>query len=136
VRALVLGLSLGAVSAQAGDVKVPAQAEVVFASTRPGTVDPALAPMQAKLGARVKYLTLRSVSTTRLELSAARSTLSLPNRKTAELTLVHVKDNVAQVKVKLPPLDATYSLGKEKSLYVQAGPHEGGELWLVVSQPR
>ena len=29
--------------------------------------------------------------------------VALPNHKTAELTLVHVKDNVAQVKVKLPP---------------------------------
>jgi hypothetical protein len=92
--------------------------------------------MQAKLGARVKYLTLKALSSTRLELSRAGSSVALPNHKTAELTLVHVKDNVAQVKVRLPPLDATYSLGKEKSLYVQAGPHEDGELWLVVSQPQ
>lgn len=138
-RAVVLSLVLAAAATPAlaaDDQKVPAQAEVVFASTRPGAVDPALASMQVKLGKRVKYLTLRSLSSRRLELSRAGSAVELPNHKTAELTLVHVKDNVAQVKVKLPPLDATYSLGKERALYVQAGPHEDGELWLVVSQPR
>jgi hypothetical protein len=136
VRALALAAALAAAAAQADGERVPAQAQVVFASTRPGVVEPALAPMQAKLGARVKYLTLRSLSSTRLELSQARSSVGLPNQKTAELTLVRVKDNVAQVQVRLPPLDATYSLGKDKSLYVQAGPHDGGDLWLVVSQPR
>jgi hypothetical protein len=43
---------------------------------------------------------------------------------------------VAQVHVKVPPLDATYSLGKGKSLFVQAGVYEAGELWLVISQPK
>jgi len=137
LRPLALALSVSASAALAADEqKVPAQADVVFASTRPGVVEPALAPMQAKLGKRVKYLTLKSLSSTRLQLSRTTSSLPLPNQKTAELTLVHVKDNVAQVKVKLPPLDATYSLGKDRALYVQAGSHEDGELWLVVSQPR
>jgi hypothetical protein len=136
VRALVLGATLVSAFAQAEEARVPAQAEVVFASIQPGTVEAALAPMQAKLGARVKYLTLTSVSSTKLQLSSTRSTVRLPNGKTAELTLLRLKDNVAQVQVKLPPLDVTYSLGKEKSFYVQAGPHGAGELWLVVSQPR
>jgi hypothetical protein len=84
----------------------------------------------------VKYLTLKSLSSRRLELGAASSRVELPNHKVAELRLVALKQNVAQVKVTLPPMDTTYSLGKEKSLYIQAGPHQTGELWLVLSQPR
>lgn len=135
MRALTAGLILLA-SAAAAEDKVPVQAEVVFASKAPGGVEPALAPMHAKLGARVNYLTLRLVSSRRVELGAARAPVELPNHKVAELQLVALKQNVAQVKVKVPPVDATYSLGKEGSLYIQAGPHLGGELWLVLSQPK
>ncbi len=116
--------------------KVPVQADVVFASKDPGGVDPALAPMQATLGARVKYLTLKSLSSRRVELAASAVKVELPNHKVAELQLVALKQNVAQVKVKVPPVDATYSLGKERSLYIQAGHHQNGELWLVLSQPK
>jgi hypothetical protein len=137
VRALGAGFALLATVAAAED-KVPVQAEVVFASTQPGGVDPSLEPMRATLGARVKYLTLKGLSSRRLELSGtgAHARVELPNHKVAELRLVSVAKNVAQLKVKVPPLDATYSLGKEKSLYIQAGPHQGGELWLVLSQPK
>jgi hypothetical protein len=99
-------------------------------------VDPSLAAMQVTLASRVKYQTLKKVSAVKLELSAAPSNVPLPNAKTAEVTLLRLKDNVAQVRVKVPPVDATYSLGKDKSLYVQAGAHEGGDLWLVLSQPK
>lgn len=135
VVALPFVLVLAAGPAAAEDT-VPVQADVVFASKEPGVVEPALAPMQATLGARVKYLTMKRLTTKRLELGAATSRVELPNRKVAELQLVALSKNVAQVKVKVPPLDATYSLGKEKSLYLQAGTHEQGDLWLVLSQPR
>lgn len=136
VAVLVLASALWSSLAFADDKKVPVQAEVVFASTQPGSVDPTLAPMQTTLGARVKYLTLKKLSSHKLELSAAGSPLELPNKKQAVLTLVALKENVAQLHVKVPPLDATYSLGKEKSLFVQAGAMDGGELWLVLSQPK
>ncbi len=131
------GAVLLAGAAHAQDKKVPVQAEVVLASTKAGGgVDPALAAMQTTLGARVKYLSMKKVSAQKLELHATPSLVALPNGKAAELSLVALKENVAQVKVKVGPLDTTYSLGKEKSLFVQAGPHDGGDLWLVLSQPK
>jgi hypothetical protein len=135
LKGVLFVLVLGA-PAYADDKKVPVQAEVVVASTQAGAVDPALAPMQLTLATRVKYRSMHKVSSVRLELSAAPSSVALPNQKVAEVTLLGVKDNVAQLRLKVPPLDATYSLGKEKSLYVQAGPHAGGDLWLVLSQPK
>jgi hypothetical protein len=136
-NAVAVGLALTACCALADEKKVHAHADIVFASKESGAVDPSLAPMQETLSARVKYLTLKKLSSHQLELSAAVSKVSLPNQKTAELTLISLsKDNVAQVHVKVPPLEATYSLGKGKSLFVQAGVHEAGELWLVISQPK
>lgn len=134
MRATLLALALAS-SAWAEDKKVAVQAEVVLASKEAGQVDTALVPMQTALASRVKYLSLKSLRTVRLELTSAPTPLALANQKTAELSVVAIKDNVAQVKVKVPPVDATYSLGRDKSLYVQAGAHAGGDLWLVLSQP-
>lgn len=134
MRAVGLAVALLAPVALAEDT-VPLQAGVVFASSEPGDVEPALASMQATLAARIHYQTLKSLSTLRLDLRAEPARIDLPNAKVAELRLVALKAHVAQVAVKLPPLGATYSLGKERALYIQAGPYQGGELWLVLSQP-
>ena len=120
----------------AAEPSVSVQAEVVFASTKEGTVEPDLQKMQQTLGAKVKYLTLKKVAAQKLELSVKPQSVALPNTRTAEISLQGVKENVATVRVKLAPADATYTLGREKSLYLQAGPHDGGDLWLVLSQPK
>jgi hypothetical protein len=116
--------------------KVPVKADVVYAATAAGTVEPELKAMQATLAERVKYGTLKTLSTRRLELTSKASPVELPNKKTAELTVETLKDDVATVKVKLPPAEATYKLARGKSLYLQGGAHEGGELWLVLSMPK
>lgn len=115
---------------------VAVQADVVFASTAPGKVDPSLAKMQETLGAKVKYLTLEKRSSQKLQVSNRGVTVALPNGKVAELTLEALKDGVATLRVKLAPTDATYSLARDKSFYLQGGSHEGGDLWLVLSQPK
>ncbi len=120
----------------AAEPSVSVQAEVVFASTKEGIVEPDLQKMQQTLGAKVKYLTLKKVAAQKLELSVKPQSVALPNTRTAEISLLGVKENVATVRVKLAPADATYTLGREKSLYLQAGPHDGGDLWLVLSQPK
>ncbi len=71
-----------------------------------------------------------------LAVSNRGATVALPNGKAASLTLEALKDGVATLRVKLPPTDATYSLAKDKSFYLQGGAHEGGDLWLVLSQPK
>jgi hypothetical protein len=57
----------------------------------------------------------------------------LPNNKAATLTLLTVKGSQSQVSVSLPPLHTTYTLGREGSVYLQAGPHANGVLILVLT---
>ena len=59
--------------------------------------------------------------------------MRLPNAKTATLTLLSVKGSQSQVSVSLPPLQTTYTLGREGSVYLQAGPHANGVLILVLT---
>ena len=121
----------------AAEPSVPVQAEVVHATTAAGTVDPSLVKMRDAMASRVKYQGMKKLDAKKLELVANKPQLvSLPNQKVAELTLQSVKDDVATLKVKLPPTEAVYTLGREKSLYLQGGAHDGGDLWLVLSQPR
>lgn len=136
-RTLTGAVVLLSLTTLAAEPAVPVQADVVFASTAAGTVDPALAKMREAMASKVKYLTMKKLDSKKLELLQNKPQLvALPNQKQAELTLQALKENVATVKVKLPPTEAVYSLGRDKSLYVQGGAHEGGELWLVVSQPK
>jgi hypothetical protein len=127
-------LSVSALAFAEGSVSV--QADVVFASTASGKVDPSLVKMQETLGSKVKYLTLEKRSSQKLAVDTKGSSVVLPNGKTASLSLEGLKSGVATLRVKLPPTDATYSLAKDKSFYLQGGPHEGGDVWLVLSQPR
>lgn len=130
--ALVLALPV-----LAAEPSVPVQADVVFASTAAGTVDPSLVKMRDAMASKVKYLTMKKLDSKKFELLKDKvQSLTLPNKKTAELTLKDLKDNVATLKLQVAPTEAVYSLGRDKSLYFQGGTHEGGDLWLVVSQPR
>ena len=120
----------------AAEPTVSVQADVVFASQAKGEVDPALVEMQKTLAAKVNYQTLKKLSTKTLVLSAKPTALELPNKKTAEVSLESLKKDVATVHLKLHPTEATYTLARDKSLYLQAGDHEAGQLWLVLSQPK
>ncbi|MFT3711839.1 MAG: hypothetical protein QM817_29725 [Archangium sp.] len=121
----------------AADPTVPVQADVVFASTAAGAIDPALQKMHDALAAKVKYTTMKKVESKKLELVKDQpQSVSLPNKKVAEVTLQGVAQNVATLKVKLPPTEATYTLAKDKALYLQGGAHDTGEVWLMLSQPK
>jgi hypothetical protein len=138
VKRWVLAVALLSASfALADDPKVPVQAEVVFASTEAGTIDPSLVKMRDTLAPKVKYLTLKKLDSRKLVLVKNKAeTIALPNAKTAELSLDKVENDVATVKVKVPPTEATYKLAHEKVLYVQGGEHKGGQVWLLLSQPQ
>ncbi len=121
-------------AAFAADPVVHVQADVVLASEQGNTLDPpALKAMQDALGKKVHYGTLKRLSTERLELSTKAQALKLPNAKEATVSVERIKDDVATLRVRLPPGDTTYKLGHSGSLYVQAGAHQDGELWLVLS---
>ncbi len=136
LRRCVLFAGLALASMVFADGPVAVQADVVFASTTAGKVDPTLEKMQETLGAKVKYLTLEKRSSQKLNVDAKGVTVALPNGKSASLTLEGLKAGVATLRVKLPPTDATYSLAKDKAFYLQGGSHEAGDLWLVLSQPK
>lgn len=121
----------------AADPSVPVQADVVFASTAAGAVDPSLQKMHDALATKVNYATMKKVESKKLELIKDQTqSLPLPNKKVAEITLQGVAKNVATLKVKLAPTEATYTLAKEKALYLQGGAHDSGEVWLMLSQPK
>lgn len=131
------GLLVAALMVLAAEPTVPVQADVVFASMAAGAIEPSLQKMHDALAAKVKYATMKRVDGKKLELVKDKpQTVSLPNQKVAEVTLQGVSQNVATLKVKLPPTEATYTLAKDKALYLQGGAHDTGEVWLMLSQPK
>ncbi len=115
---------------------VAIQIDIVSASKEDGAVDASLGNMRNALSSKVKYGTLKKLSTQTMSIDAKPKTVSLPDSNNASIALESLKDSVATVHVKVPPTDATYTLAKGKSLYLQAGSHEGADLWLVLSQPK
>lgn len=125
---------LGAAVAFAEDAKVPVQVDAVRASTTGDEIDPpSLKAMQESFAEKVKYTSLKRLSTQKVLLEKVAKTVALPNGKTASLSLDSMQKDAATVRVKLTPSDATYRLGRVGSLYVQAGRIENADLWLVVS---
>ena len=110
-------------------------ADVVQASNEGAGVDAGLEKMReqfAKSG--IVYKSYRRVSHEQLQLLLQRAVeVRLPNAKTATLTLLSLKGSQSQVSVSLPPLQTTYTLGREGSVYLQAGPHANGVLILVLT---
>ncbi len=134
---LVAFLCLTALPAQAADPKVEVQAEVILAQDKGAQLDPPeLAKMQQALAAKKRYGSLKRLSSTRLTLSAKPSSVPMPSGAAGEVSLISLKDNVATVRLKVGALDSTLKLGAQGSLYQQAGPYQGGELWVVLSRPK
>jgi hypothetical protein len=110
-------------------------ADVVQASNEGAGVDAGLEKMReqfAKSG--IVYKSYRRLSHEQLQLLPQRAVeVRLPNAKTATLTLLSLKGSQSQVSVSLPPLQTTYTLGREGSVYLQAGPHANGVLILVLT---
>jgi hypothetical protein len=120
--------------ALAEDPKVMVQVEVVHALLTGNTIDPpTLKAMQDALGKKVKYGSLKRLSLAKLTLDSKPTPVKLPNGVEATIAVEGIKDDVATLRVKVPPADATLKLGKKGTLYQQAGAHEGGDLWLVLS---
>lgn len=134
-RALVVALAVSSL-AWAQDAKVEVKADVIHAQEKAGTVDPGLEGMQAALAKGKKYGSLKRISTQKITVQPKSAAVSLPNGKTAELSLVTLEKDVATIKVKVPDGETTLKLGRDGSAYQQAGAWQGGDLWLVLGQPR
>jgi hypothetical protein len=131
---LVSALTYGAEPTE--KIHIQVQADVVSAGLKGEGIDASLKRMHEALAPKVKYVSMKKVESKTLELGELPTMVSLPNSKVAEIKLISVKENVATVSIKLPPTEATYSLAKGKSLYLQAGMLAEDDLWLVLSQPK
>jgi hypothetical protein len=119
----------------AAENHVALSADVVQASNEGTGVDAGLEKMReqfAKSG--IVYKSYRRLSHEALQLAQGKSVeVRLPNTKTATLTLLSLKGSQSEVSVSLPPVQTTYMLGREGSVYLQAGPHATGVLILVLT---
>ena len=127
--AVVLGVA--AVLA-ASPVKV--RVEVVHASNGTPHVDPGLEKMrQGFEKAGLRFTTYRRLSEETVSLTAGKPTdVALPGKK-ATLTLQPGDHPRPHVAVSVPPLQTTVELGTDASAFLQAGPHENGQLVLVLT---
>jgi hypothetical protein len=126
-----VALGVAAVLA-ASPVKVHVQ--VVHASNGPPHVDPGLEKMrQGFEKAGLRFTTYRRLSEQTVSLATGKPTdVALPG-KTATLTLEPGDHPRPHVAVSVPPLQTTVELGTDASAFLQAGPHETGQLVLVLT---
>ncbi len=135
MRLAVLALVLSSV-ALAEEPKVTVNAEVIHAQVKAGTIEPGLQEMQIALSQGKKYGALKRISTQKVTVQGKPTVLPLPNGKNAQLSLMTLELGVATIKVKVPQGESTLKLGRDGSLFQQAGEWQGGDLWLVLSQPK
>ncbi len=130
----VMSLGVAAVLAT-GPVKVNVQ--VVHASNGAPHVDPGLEKMREGFEkAGLRFTTYRRLSEQTVSLTAGKPTeVALPG-KTATLTLEPGDHPRPRVAVSVPPLRTTVELGTDASAFLQAGPHENGQLVLVLAVER
>ena len=116
----------------ASPVKV--QVQVVHASNGPAHVDPGLEKMrQGFEKAGLRFTSYRRLSEQTVSLATGKPTdVALPG-KTATLTLQPGDHPRPHVAVSVPPLQTTVELGTDASAFLQAGPHEDGQLVLVLT---
>src|SRR5262245_42116897 len=114
--------------------KVNVRAEVVLAAKDGNEIDPPArkAMQQALAEKKVVYGYLKRVVDQPLTVTTEPVTVKMPNGKDANVMLEKLEKDVATLRVKVPPADATYTLGKTGNLYVQGGKHEGKDVWLVL----
>jgi hypothetical protein len=133
VIALASVMSLGAAAVlAAAPVKVHVQ--VVHASNAAPHVDPGLEKMrQGFETAGLRFSSYRRLSEQTLSLTPGKpEEVAMPG-KTATLTLQPGEHPRPHVAVSVPPLQTTVELGTGASAFLQAGPHEDGQLVLVLT---
>jgi hypothetical protein len=138
--AVAVLLAFLAIPALADPPKVEVMAEVVLASNKDNTIEPPeLAKMKDKFGsAGFSFTSYRRLSVQKVALVKVPPTvLDLPNQKKVQLKLEDLKDGTATVRLEIAKLiNTTVSLGKEGSVFQHAGPHDGGQLFLVLTSPK
>jgi hypothetical protein len=137
LRALACAAALALpATALAEGSKVEVMADVVLSSNQGNKVDPpSLEEMKQTFAAKnIKFSSWQSLSQRKLTLEQKKAVeVPLPNGKKAQVTLEQIKEDVAHLRVAVPPASTELQLGREGKLYVDGGQHQGGQLWLVIS---
>ena len=133
MTALASLTSLG-VAALLTAAPVKVEVQVVQASNDAAHVDPGLEKMrQGFEKAGLRFSSYRRLSEQTLSLSPGKpADVAIPG-KTATLTLQPGDHPRPHVAVSVPPLQTTVELGAGASAFLQAGPHENGQLVLVLT---
>ncbi|HZX41005.1 MAG TPA: hypothetical protein VFE93_04145 [Myxococcaceae bacterium] len=126
-------MSLG-VAAVLAAAPVKVEVQVVHASNGAPHVDPGLEKMREGFEkAGLRFTTYRRLSEQTVTLTAGKPTEVAMPGKTATLTLEPGEHPRPRVAVSVPPLRTTVELGTDASAFLQAGPHENGQLVLVLA---
>jgi len=133
--ALTFGLLISS-AAVADEPKVEVNTEVVLASNNGQGVEPAsLAPMKDKfLKEGFAFTSFKLLKQQKLVLVKNRpAEVKLPNNQVATLKLEDVVEGAAKVHVRLAPVETTYTVGREGSVFIEGGHHLNGTLIFVLS---
>lgn len=137
-RSLAVVSMLVAASAFAEDL-VKVRVDVILASKEGDVVDPpSLGAMKNKMqkSGLTAFTSLKRLSTQELGLALNKEqSLQLPNARKATVKLEKLKEDSAHIRASIEKLfdGITYKLGREGSLFISAGAHQGGTLVLVLS---
>jgi hypothetical protein len=138
-RTLLLSVALACAlpSAAFAAEQVEVLAEVVLASNQGEAIDPPeLAKMKDVFSrSGFSFTSYKRLWTDKLTLKLKQAVeVKLPNQKTATLKLEAIENGSAKVQIEIKKLvSTTLRLGREGSLFQQAGDHQGGKLILVLS---
>ncbi len=109
---------------------------VIHVSNQGDVVDPpALATMKQEFAKKgLQFSSYKQLSSQTVDLVAKKPVeITLPNKAKAKLTLKEIKDGTALVDLAVGPVSTGVKLGREGSLYQNAGDYQGGQLVLMLS---
>ena len=131
--ALVLAAAPDAARAQEQKVKV--NVAVVYLSNDGTAVDPSLAEMKKSFEkSGVAFSSYQQMSSKAQELAPGKAMeLALPNGAKATLTLTGIDKGTAKVDLAVAGVKTGVLLGRENSVYQDAGAYKGGKLMIVLS---
>ena len=133
--ALAFGVLLSG-AARADEPKVEINTQSILASNDGQGVEPAsLAAMKDKFSKEgFAFTSFKELKQQALVLAKGREVeVKLPNGQDVHLRLDDVVGGVAKIHVRLPPIDTTYTLGREGSVFIDGGHHQKGTLVFVLS---
>lgn len=133
--ASALFLAAAPSGARAQGQKVKVHVTVVYLSNEGNAVDPSLAEMKKSFDASgVRFSSYQQMSSKEEELTTGKPMeIALPNGSKATLTLTGIDKGTAKVDLAVAGVKTGVALGRERSVYQDAGAHKSGKLMIVLS---